>query len=223
MYNIIYHLQTRARGSLKRRPPSRAHRKKAFSDLEPSNTPQTSVSSAMTSNSECHTIAADTSKTELSEPAERLQDQLVEKDEKKVPMSVEKKEADISTVSIKTDTSYKASDSAECSQETVGTSPEERINRVTPVDNKNFLEAQKRASDVSKAKNSSRAKSHSLFDSSDSDDLFGETKKKKAAKNSLSTGSLRVSKMTGTNSKSHSLFEDDDDDDGKFCAKVKEC
>ncbi|XP_050734382.1 WASH complex subunit 2-like isoform X2 [Eriocheir sinensis] len=207
--NVLQSLnKTRARGSLKRRPPSRAHRKKASDDPDPSDAPQTSMSPAMSSNHEHHTITVDTSKTEPNQPAERLQDPLVEKDQRTVPVSAEQKEVNNSTINVKTSTSSKASDSAKGPLEPVGASTEKKKKNVTAVDSKDFLEA------PNPTKSGSKVKGHSLFDGSDSDeDLFGEKKQKKAAKNPTSAGSTTVPKMRGTKSKSHSLFEDDDDVD----------
>lgn len=203
---IFFHLQTRARGSLKRRPPSKAHRKKASNDSDPSDTPQTSMSPAMPSNHKHHTITVETSKTEPSHPAERLQDPLVEKDQRTVPLSAEQKEVINSTINVKTSTSSKAFDSAKGSLEPGSASTEKKKTNVIAVDRKDFLEAPKLTTSGSKVKD------HSLFDGSDSDeDLFGEKKQKKDAKNPSSAGSMTVPKIREAKSKSHSLFEDDDD------------
>lgn len=206
MSDIFYHLQTRARGSLKRRPPSRAHRKKASDDPDPFSTPQTSSTSAILNNHEHHTTTTITSKIESSQPFEEQQYQVVESDTKTVPVSAEQKEANTSTINVKTDTSSKASDLAKGSLEPVGVSPEMKNPEVTVVDSKDFLEAPKQT------KSGSKVKTHSLFDGSDSDeDLFGEKNKKKGARNPSSLGSTIVPKTAGTKSKSHSLFEDNDD------------
>lgn len=217
MYNIYchLHLQTRARGSLKRRPPSRAHRKKAASDPDSSDTPEKSVSSNMPNNHGKYTINADSSKTEPSQPDERLQEPLMGKDQIEKPVSAEQ-EANSSTA-IKTDTLSKISDSAEAALDPGGVLPEGKKKKVMAVDSKDVPETPKRALNVSKTNAGSNVKSHSLFDGSDSDeDLFGEKRQKKGATNPSLSESTQIPKRTGTKSKTHSLFGDDDDD-GKLC------
>lgn len=208
----IFPLQTRARGSLKRRPPSRTHRKKAASDLDPTDTPQKALSAALPNDYEHNVIAADTSIREPSQVTERLQDPLVEKNKMKMLLSAEQKGNDVFAPDIKTNTSCESSDSAKGSVEPVGVSPYEKNKKVAVLDSKDILEVPKCALDVSKSKSATQAKSHSLFDVSDSDeDLFGETKQKKSARNPLSSGSTKIPKVTRTKYKSHALFEDDDD------------
>lgn len=162
-------------------------------------------------------MPADASKREPSEVAERLQDPLGEKDQKKVPVSAEQKENDIFTTDIKTDISCKSSESTVGFLQPVGASPDKKTEKGTVLGTKDVLDTPESALDVSKGKSDSKVKSQSLFDVSDSDeDLFGETKLKKGARNALSSASKKTSKDTGTKSKSHSLFEDDDDDNGKL-------
>lgn len=158
-------------------------------------------------------MPADASKREPSEVAERLQDPLGEKDQKKVPVSAEQKENDIFT----TDISCESSESTVGFLQPVGASPDKKTKKGTVLGTKDVLDTPESALDVSKGKSDSKVKSQSLFDVSDSDeDLFGETKLKKGARNPLSSASKKTSKDTGTKSKSHSLFEDDDDDNGKL-------
>lgn len=217
------YFQTRARGSLKRRPPSRAHRKGATDRSDPSDTQDTSSTTGMPSPASTmasslehpHLTATDIRKTEpvLVHTGERLRHQSPGKGQKKVPLDVEQNEVEPASTDVQTDTSSKGSNHTEDTVEPVGIS-HEKNKEVPPTDNKDVLSAHKSALNMSKT---SSRQSTSLFGGSDSDeDLFGEVKKKQDVKKpSVSSGATSVPKMATKNSKSHSLF-DDDDDDGKL-------
>ncbi|KAK8390909.1 hypothetical protein O3P69_016932 [Scylla paramamosain] len=222
--------KTRARGSIKRRPPSRAHRKGGAEKSDPSDTQEStstteshpSASSTASSLEHTNTDATDVSKskTEPLQSGERSLHPSADKDQEKIPRDVGKDKTEPAPTNMPTVTSNKDLNYNEGSVEPVVASHDGKKN-VAPTDNKDVLSAPKSALGVLK---SSSKPSSSLFGGSDSDeDLFGEVKPKKNVKKPLtSSGETNVTKAATKSSRSHSLFEDDDDDDASIFSSKSE-
>ncbi|KAG0716157.1 hypothetical protein GWK47_010366 [Chionoecetes opilio] len=217
--NVLQSLnKTRARGSIKRRPPSKLLKKGSVDRSEPSNTQDTSSTTETPSPASTmegsvehpHATTTDVSKTVSHQPDDRLLHAPAGKEQTKVPADVKENKVEDASVNRQTVTSSKESNSIESTEDPVGVSPEKK--KVTSVDKKDALNATKSAQSVSKT---SSKQNSSLFGGSDSDeDLFGEGKQKQDTwKSSMSSGATSASKMASKTSKSHSLFEDDDDGD----------
>lgn len=222
--------KTRARGSIKRRPPSRAHRKSGveqsnLSDTqEPSSTTESHPPASTTTSSLKHTDtdATDVSKgkTQTLQPDERSRNPSADRNQGKAIEDVGKDKTEPDPTNIPNIASNKDSNYTEGSLEPVVTSHEKKKD-VAPAYNKDVLSAPKSALGVSK---SSSKPSSSLFGGSDSDeDLFGEVKPKKNIKKpSTPSGATNVTKTGTKSSRSHSLFEDDDDNDASIFSSKRQ-
>ncbi|KAK3877553.1 hypothetical protein Pcinc_017739 [Petrolisthes cinctipes] len=234
--------KTRARGSVKRRPPSRAHRKSAINNQDPSETPTTTTSpdADTTTNStepqnisqpvttkeatRIGTLAQPTTTTTSSEPQHKSAPLPTEKERHTTAID----RVDSPLVNA-TDSAVGVNKDPVASKGTVnpGVTGESKKDAVKDEDSSlvtisNSALNQSKQVPVTKMSSSTKSSS-SLFGGSDSEeeDLFGKKPKSQPVKTSALPVSNSVTKQTERVVKPVSLFGDDDDNDDIFSSGAK--
>lgn len=228
----------RARGSQKRRPPSRAHRKSGINDQDPSDTPTTIMNIDSDTASKrtptnlmpenvSHSVPAAASEPQLSStPAER--EKLAAMRDKGALSELSTDEQKVDSIRIN-DSGYKVGavivnkdsnpDKSNLKPVMAGENKKDAIKddvSVLITKSSSALQTSKQDTVIKKA-------SASLFDGSDSDeDLFGKEKQKSApVKVSGLSAPNTTTKLPGKSAKIQSLFGDEDDDDDIFSSGAR--
>ncbi|KAK4307184.1 hypothetical protein Pmani_021035 [Petrolisthes manimaculis] len=234
--------KTRARGSVKRRPPSRAHRKSAINNQDPSETPTTTTSpdaDTTTNSTEPQNISQPvttkeaarigtlaqptTTKTNSSEPQHKSA--LLPTEKERHTTAIDRVDSPLvnatdSAVEVNKDpVASKGNVNPGVTGESKDAVKDEDSSLVTI---SNSALNQSKQVPVTKISSSTKASS-SLFGGSDSEeeDLFGKKPKSQPVKTSPLPVSNSVTKQTERVVKPVSLFGDDDDDDDIFSSGAK--
>lgn len=234
--------QTRARGSVKRRPPSRAHRKSAIGNQDPSETPASTtnpdsdtttntVTAKSESNPQTTTVIAQsvtttTTTIAAATPANSEPQHISAPSEKGTHAAVIDKvdsplvnAADSAMVGNKNPVTSKSNLNIGAMGESKKDAVKDDVSSVVTKSNSALHQSkQEPVTNTSKA-------SSSLFGGSDSEDedLFGQKPKSQPVKTSELPISNNVTKQTEKAAKPVSLFGDDDDDDDGECNKLCGC